>query len=96
MLGKCNVFTRLHRQTSSICSFDLSLSQLNFGKVRINGSTEVGTLEDGRRVHGSFFGQSSFGRYALVKASSVRSGTGAHAFRFIGLNVDVCLAVREN
>lgn len=45
--------------------------QLNFGKTRVNGTQQVGTLADGRRVDGSFFGQSSFGRHALVKATSV-------------------------
>ncbi|KAK4052814.1 hypothetical protein OIV83_002101 [Microbotryomycetes sp. JL201] len=43
---------------------------LNFGKFRSNGSREVGTLADGKRVHGAFFGQSSFGKHALAKATS--------------------------
>ena len=44
---------------------------INFGKTRSNGSADVGTLEDGTRVQGSFFGQSSFGTHGIVKESSV-------------------------
>ncbi|KAM0791406.1 hypothetical protein ACM66B_005867 [Microbotryomycetes sp. NB124-2] len=43
---------------------------LNFGKARSNGSVEVGTLKDGKRVHGAFFGQSSFSKHTLAKATS--------------------------
>jgi len=43
---------------------------LNFGKTRANGSAQVGTAEDGTRVEGSFFGQSSFGTYGIVKETS--------------------------
>ena len=45
---------------------------LNFGRVRSDGTGFVGNLKDGRRVNGSYFGQSSFGKHALVRGSSVR------------------------
>ena len=43
---------------------------INFGKKRANGNAAVGKLSDGTPVDGSFFGQSSFGRHALVKEVS--------------------------
>jgi len=45
--------------------------ELNFLKKRSNGSSTVGHLSDGTRIYGSFFGQSSFSKISLVRATSV-------------------------
>jgi len=43
---------------------------LNFGRLRPDGSDTSATL-DGKRIHGTFFGQSAFAKHALVVESSV-------------------------
>jgi aryl-alcohol dehydrogenase len=62
--GKCIACTTGH---PSLCSSSLSL---NFG-----GNPPLGTpslrLPDGSALHGSFFGQSSFATYALVRENAV-------------------------
>ncbi|KAM0786916.1 hypothetical protein ACM66B_002340 [Microbotryomycetes sp. NB124-2] len=63
----CDQCKACNAQTPHACE---KWGYLNFGKFRSNGSREVGTLEDGTRVHGAFFGQSSFGKHALAKATS--------------------------
>ncbi|KAK4057380.1 hypothetical protein OIO90_001449 [Microbotryomycetes sp. JL221] len=63
----CNDCVACSKQSPHAC---VKWGYLNFGKFRSNGSQEVGTLEDGTRVHGAFFGQSSFGKHALAKATS--------------------------
>ena len=43
----------------------------NFAQIRTDGSTGVGVDESGQRLHGSFFGQSTLAKHALVDQSSV-------------------------
>lgn len=45
-------------------------TELNFGRLRPDGSDTSATL-NGKRIHGTFFGQSTFGKHALVVESSV-------------------------
>ncbi|KAK9894435.1 GroES-like protein [Cystobasidium minutum MCA 4210] len=45
-------------------------TELNFGRIRPDGSNTSATL-NGKRIHGTFFGQSTFGKHALVVESSV-------------------------
>jgi Zn-dependent alcohol dehydrogenase len=47
-----------------------NMIRLNFGGRRIDNSCAI-SLEDGTEVFSSFFGQSSFGRFAVVNQSSV-------------------------
>ncbi|KAK4054437.1 hypothetical protein OIV83_000931 [Microbotryomycetes sp. JL201] len=63
----CNDCEACRGETPHACA---NWGMLNFGKVRSNGSVEVGTLKDGRRVHGAFFGQSSFAKHTLAKETS--------------------------
>lgn len=58
-----------------------SWGMLNFGRVRSDGTGFVGNLKDGRRVNGSYFGQSSFGKHALVRGSSVRNMNGSRGIK---------------
>lgn len=43
---------------------------LNFGRLRADGSDTNADL-NGKRIHGTFFGQSAFSKHALVVESSV-------------------------
>ncbi|CAG8939281.1 unnamed protein product [Penicillium salamii] len=45
-------------------------AQRNFGQKRMDGSLSLSTA-DGARLHGSFFGQSSFARHTIVMGNSV-------------------------
>ena len=43
---------------------------LNFGRLRADGS-DTNATSDGKRIHGTFFGQSAFAKHALVVESSI-------------------------
>jgi Zn-dependent alcohol dehydrogenase len=45
-------------------------AQRNFGQKRMDGSLSLSTA-DGTKLHGNFFGQSSFARHAIVSGNSV-------------------------
>lgn len=45
-------------------------TELNFGRLRPDGSNTSAAL-NGKRIHGTFFGQSTFAKHALVVESSV-------------------------
>jgi len=47
-----------------------NLLPINFGGHRLNGNSAL-SLEDGSKLHGHFFGQSSFSRLAVVNRTSL-------------------------
>jgi len=62
-------------QTCKICKMGSPASckdwtALNFGRLRPDGS-DTNANHNGRRIHGTFFGQSAFAKHALVVESSM-------------------------
>ena len=49
----------------------LTVFPINFGRIRENQAGPAITAEDGTKVHGTYFGQSSLAEYALALESSV-------------------------
>lgn len=62
--GSCTQCTSAHP------AYCLEWAQRNFGQKRMDGSLSLST-PDGAKLHGNFFGQSSFARHAVVSSNSV-------------------------
>jgi aryl-alcohol dehydrogenase len=62
----CGTCTACKKGMPAWCS---EFKRLNFGGRRADGSTTM--KKDGKTIHGSFFGQSTFANYALVTDRSV-------------------------
>lgn len=56
--------------TSDHPAYCVEWAQRNFGQRRRHGSLSLST-EGGTKIHGNFFGQSSFARHAIVSGNSV-------------------------
>lgn len=56
--------------TSDHPAYCVEWTRRNFGQKRMDGSLSLSTA-DGTKVHGNFFGQSSFARHAIVSGRSV-------------------------
>ena len=63
----CGSCTQCNSKYPSYCQ---EWAQRNFGQKRMDGSLSLAT-PDGTKVHGNFFGQSSFARHAIVSGHSV-------------------------
>jgi aryl-alcohol dehydrogenase len=59
----CGACARCRQGATTYCEH---VGELTFGGARLDGTT--GMAQDGRPVHGRFFGQSSFARHALGQA----------------------------